>query len=54
MLYSGIDLHKRTLAIHTIDAAGTLVRKLAHPDACWRWSNTIQRSRSRHDRTTAP
>jgi transposase len=27
MLYSGIDLHKRTIAIHTLDAAGTLVRK---------------------------
>ena len=24
MLYSGIDLHKRTIAIHTVDAAGTL------------------------------
>lgn len=27
MLYSGIDLHQRTLAIHTLDATGTLVRK---------------------------
>ena len=26
MLYSGIDLPKRTLAIHTVEAAGTLVR----------------------------
>ena len=26
MLYSGIDLHKRSLAIHTVDATGTLVR----------------------------
>ena len=26
MLYSGIDLHKRTLAIGTVDAAGVLVR----------------------------
>ncbi len=31
MLYSGIDLHKRTLAIHTIDAAGTVVRKADLP-----------------------
>ena len=31
MLYSGIDLHKRTLAIHTVDAAGTLVRKADLP-----------------------
>ena len=27
MLYSGIDLRKRTLAIHTPDAAGAVVRK---------------------------
>ncbi len=27
MLYSGIDLHKRTLAIHTVDAAGAMIRK---------------------------
>ena len=26
MLFSGIDLHKRTVAIHTLDAAGTVVR----------------------------
>ena len=26
MLYSGIDLHKRTVAIHTVDAARTVVR----------------------------
>ena len=31
MLYSGIDLHKRTLAIHTIDAAGALARKADLP-----------------------
>ena len=31
MLYSGIDLHKRTLAIHTVDATGTLVRKADLP-----------------------
>ena len=31
MLYSGLDLHKRTVAIHTIDAAGTLVRKADLP-----------------------
>jgi len=31
MLYSGIDLHKRTIAIHTLDAAGTLVRKADLP-----------------------
>ncbi len=31
MLYSGIDLHKRTMAIHTVDAAGTLVRKADLP-----------------------
>ena len=31
MLYSGIDLHKRTLAIHTVDAAGTVVRKADLP-----------------------
>ena len=31
MLYSGIDLHKRTLAIHTLDAAGTLIRKADLP-----------------------
>ena len=27
MLYSGIDLHKRSLVIHTLDAEGTLVRE---------------------------
>jgi len=26
MLFSGIDLHKRSVAIHTLDAAGTVVR----------------------------
>lgn len=31
MLYSGIDLHKRTLAIHTLDGAGALVRKADLP-----------------------
>ncbi len=25
MLYSGADLHKRTMAIHMVDAAGALV-----------------------------
>ncbi len=31
MLYSGIDLHKRTVAIHTVDASGALVRKADLP-----------------------
>ena len=31
MLYSGIDLHKRTIAIHTVDAVGALVRKADLP-----------------------
>ena len=31
MRYSSIDLHQRTLAIHTIDAAGTVVRKADLP-----------------------
>lgn len=31
MLYSGIDLHKRPLAIHTVDAAGTVMRKADLP-----------------------
>ena len=31
MLCSGIDLHKRTIAIHTLDAAGTFVRKADLP-----------------------
>ncbi len=31
MLYSGIDLHKRTIAIHTIDADGAMVRKADLP-----------------------
>src|SRR5690242_19882784 len=31
MLYSGLDLHKRTVAIHTVDAAGALVRKADLP-----------------------
>ena len=26
MLFSGIDLHKRTVAIHTLDEAGAIVR----------------------------
>ena len=26
MLFSGIDMHKRSVAIHTLDAAGTVVR----------------------------
>ncbi len=31
MMYSGIDLHKRTLAIHTLDDAGQVVRKANMP-----------------------
>ena len=31
MLYSGIDLHKRTIAIHTLDASGALVRQADLP-----------------------
>ena len=31
MLYSGIDLHKRTVAIHTLDAADNVIRKGACP-----------------------
>jgi hypothetical protein len=31
MLHSGIDLHKRSLAIHTLDETGTLVRKADLP-----------------------
>ena len=31
MLYSGLDLHKRTIADHTIDAHGTLVRRATPP-----------------------
>ena len=31
MRYSGIDLHQRTLAIHTLDAAGPVVRKADLP-----------------------
>lgn len=31
MLYSGIDLHKRTIAIHTVDADGAMVRKADLP-----------------------
>lgn len=31
MMYSGIDLHKRTVAIRTVDAAGTLIRKADLP-----------------------
>ena len=27
MVYSGIDLHKKTLAIPTVDAAGATIRK---------------------------
>ena len=27
MLFSGIDLHKRSLVIHTLDAEGALVRE---------------------------
>lgn len=34
MLYSGIDLHKRTLAIHTLDAAGALIRKGIRVGVC--------------------
>ena len=34
MLYSGIDLHKRSLVIHTLDAHGATTRDpwLAHID----------------------
>ena len=31
MLHSGIDLHKRTMAIHTVGAAGAVVRKADLP-----------------------
>jgi transposase len=31
MLYSGIDLHKRSVAIHTVDAGGTVVRRADLP-----------------------
>ncbi len=31
MMYSGIDLHKRTLAVHTLDDAGQVVRKANMP-----------------------
>ena len=31
MLYSGIDLYKRTIAIHTVDADGAMVRKADLP-----------------------
>lgn len=31
MLYSGLDLHKHTIAIHTVDAAGTCVRRTTLP-----------------------
>ena len=31
MLFSGIDLHKRSVAIHTLDAAGTVVRAAKLP-----------------------
>jgi len=31
MLYSGIDLHKRTMASHTVDAVGALLRKADLP-----------------------
>jgi len=31
MWYSGIDLHKRTIALHTIDADGTVVRQAQVP-----------------------
>ena len=31
MLYSGIDLHKRTVAIHTLDAADYVIRKADWP-----------------------
>lgn len=31
MLYSGIDLHKRTIAIHTLDAAGSVRRQANLP-----------------------
>ena len=31
MLYSGIDLHKRSVVIHTVDAAGTTVREASLP-----------------------
>ena len=31
MLYSGLDLHKRSLAVHTVDASGVCVRKTTLP-----------------------
>ena len=31
MLYSGIDLHKKTLAIHTGEAAGAMTRRADAP-----------------------
>lgn len=31
MLFSGIDLHKRSVAIHTLDAAGTVVKRANLP-----------------------
>ncbi len=31
MLYSGLDLHKRTIAFHTVDAEGVLVRRATLP-----------------------
>ena len=31
MLFSGIDLHKRTVAIHTLDAHGAVVRAANPP-----------------------
>lgn len=31
MLFSGIDLHKRSVAIHTLDAAGTVIRAAKLP-----------------------
>lgn len=31
MLYSGIDLHKRTIAIHTVVGAGALIRRADLP-----------------------
>jgi transposase len=31
MLFSGIDLHKRSIAIHTLDAEGTVLRAATLP-----------------------
>ena len=44
MLFSGIDLHKRSVAIHTLDAAGTVVRAAnlpAHRQALTAYFGTL-------------